>query len=95
VSEVKISAKINILPHEKEAIQRVITEYASAVKKFGPFHSAHEGFAVLKEEVDELWEEVKAKKRDKKNLEKEATQVAAMGLRFLIDTCLNTNDKFK
>ena len=32
-------------------------EYANAVKEWGYNHSAHEGYAVLREEVDELLEE--------------------------------------
>ena len=51
------------------------------------FRSAHEGFAVLKEEVDELWAEIKANDRDDDRIRAEAVQVAAMALRFLEDVC--------
>jgi len=46
-------------------------------------NSAHEGYAVLQEEVDELWDDVKHD-----NLPgalDEALQVAAMGVRFIYD----------
>ena len=43
--------------------------------------------AVIKEELDELWDLVKTKGVTKKQLEKEAVQVGAMALRFLIDCC--------
>ena len=64
-------------------------ELAFATEKFGSFHSAHEGFSVLKEEVDELWDEVKAKQgqRDLNKMRKEAIQVAAMAMRFVLDIC--------
>lgn len=69
----------------------VANELDAATTKFGPFHSAHEGYAVLKEEVDELWDEVKAKQgvRDLGNMRKEAIQVAAMAMRFVVDICDN------
>lgn len=63
----------------------VICELAEAQAKFPPFNSAHEGYAVLKEEVDELWQEVKHGSRHRQR--EEATQVAAMAVRFLIDVC--------
>lgn len=49
------------------------------------FNSAHEGFAVLKEEVDELWDHVKVnqKRRDLPAMRAEAIQVAAMALKFV------------
>lgn len=52
-------------------------------------NSAHEGYAVLLEEVDELWEHVKVKqgKRDIAAMRKEAVQVAAMAIRFMLDVC--------
>jgi hypothetical protein len=46
------------------------------------FNSTHEGFAVLKEEVDELWDEVK-QDGSKRELQAEAVQVAAMAIRFI------------
>lgn len=51
------------------------------------FNSAHEGFAVLKEEVDELWDEVRTKDRDFQQMRKEAIQVAAMAIRFVEEVC--------
>jgi hypothetical protein len=61
----------------------VRTELYMATSEFGPFSSPHEGFAILKEEVDELWDDIKANK-DPRN---EAIQVAAMAVRFLMDCC--------
>ena len=53
---------------------------------FPPFHSAHEGYAVLLEEVDELWDEIKGNKKPGayERMRKEAIQVGAMVLRFLV-----------
>lgn len=67
----------------------VLREYRAASYKFPPFNSAHEGFAVLDEERDELWEEVKGNKRDGayNRMRAEAIQVAAMAIRFVIDVC--------
>lgn len=60
------------------------------LEKFGKFRNAHEGYAVLLEEVDELWEEVKKNqfKHPERNalIQKEAIQVAAMALRIAIET---------
>lgn len=62
-------------------------EYMVASKNFPPFNSAHEGFAVLKEEVDELWDEVKGHDGPERSrrMREEAVQVAAMAIRFLMD----------
>jgi hypothetical protein len=65
------------------AIDAVITELYAATAEFGPFASAHEGYAVILEELDELWQEVKHGSRARAR--EEAVQVAAMALRFLID----------
>lgn len=67
---------------------RATGEWGRAVKQHPQgFRSAHEGFAILKEEVDELWAEVIRHDRDPAALKKEAIQVAAMALRFLSDVC--------
>lgn len=68
------------------AVQR---EVARAKSKFLPFNSAHEGFAVLWEEVDELWDEVRKNQRvrDKALMRTEAIQVAAMAVRFVMEVC--------
>jgi hypothetical protein len=73
----------------QKIIADVTYEWANASAKFAPFNSAHEGFAILNEEVDELWDEVKLKQgtRATEDLRAEAIQVAAMAIRFIYDVC--------
>lgn len=74
-------------------MEAVLSELERAQKKCPePFNSEHEGFAILKEEVDEMWEEVKgtgavSEAQRRQRLKKEAIQVAAMAMRFLIEVC--------
>lgn len=58
-------------------------EIIDASTKFPPFNSAHEGYAIILEEVDEMWESIK--ENDLQNAKEEAIQVAAMAIRFLLD----------
>lgn len=64
-------------------------EYKNASNKYPPFHSTHEGYAVIKEELDELWELVKANKgiNGHGDMGKECIQIAAMAIRFIKDLC--------
>lgn len=65
------------------ALALVRAEVERAARKHPPFNSRHEGYAVLLEEVDELWEDVKADRYHPAIIE--AIQVAAMGVRFITD----------
>lgn len=59
-------------------------EHDKAKKKYpNNFNSNHEGYSVLKEEVDELWDEVKRKNPSKAQLREEAVQIGAMALRII------------
>jgi hypothetical protein len=71
------------------AILDVQDEARVATMNWPPMNSAHEGYAILLEEVDELWAHVKTnqKKRDLAAMRKEAIQVAAMALRFAAEVC--------
>ena len=66
------------------AVAAVRDEYAEAKGKFKDFNSDHEGFAVILEELDELWEAIKKNKSNGRKRD-EAVQVAAMAIRFLTD----------
>lgn len=67
-----------------ELVKLMKIEYTKAVDKFGPFQSNHEGYAIIKEEVDELWDGIK-KNDNKLALKEEALQIAAMAIRFCVD----------
>lgn len=70
-------------------IREVQKEVNNAVKTWPAFNSAHEGLAVLEEEVKELRDHVytKQKNRDLEAMQKEAIQVAAMAVRFADEVC--------
>lgn len=58
-------------------------ELRKAVERYPPFNSTHEGYAIILEEVDELWDEVKANQQ--RRAIDEALHVAAMAVRFVVD----------
>ena len=72
-----------------EAVGEMARELKRATDMHGNFNSAHEGYAVILEELDELKEHVwmRAEKRDKEVMRKEAIQVAAMAMRFVLEVC--------
>jgi hypothetical protein len=66
-------------------LNEVFAEIKKAIKGHGPMHSGHEGFAVIREELDELWDEVKADRGKQASARTEAIQVAAMAVRYVLD----------
>jgi hypothetical protein len=60
-------------------------EYKEANSEFHNFNSYHEGIATIREEFEELWDEVKKKNPDKEKLRKECIQIGAMVIKFIID----------
>lgn len=76
-------------------MNRVFNELRSAQANYPAFNSLHEAYSVLREEMDELWEEVRKKQKvgSEVNLERvagarrEGIQVVAMALRLLLDCC--------
>lgn len=70
-------------------LAQVQVEVERAEANWPAFNSAHEGYAIMLEEVDELWSHVKTnqKRRDIEAMRAEAIQVAAMALRFVRDVC--------
>ncbi len=66
-----------------ELMMQITDEFTEATNKFGAFNSTHEGYAVIQEELDELWDAVKS--NDPVKAIVEAKQVGAMALRFMYD----------
>jgi len=64
--------------HEAANQLRVVTE------AHGPFASAHEAVSIIREELDELWDEVRKKEgmRNRVTLRNEAIDIAVAALRF-------------
>jgi hypothetical protein len=78
----------------KEITHLIEEEYRRASRLHPPFNSPHEGFAILLEEIDELWEAVKMKECEpNRNLYmyEEAIQIGAMAIRFITD-CIENNE---
>ena len=69
----------------ERAIALVVREFLRASRKHKPMNSPHEGWAVIAEELDELWDEVKADRGRAHSGLEEAIHVSAMGLRYVLD----------
>ncbi|MCK9281558.1 MAG: hypothetical protein M0P71_13110 [Melioribacteraceae bacterium] len=71
------------------ALKSIEDEFYRASDLFPELHSNHEAYAVIKEELDELWDEIKKSKdlRGSELIRKELIQVGAMVVRYLNDLC--------
>lgn len=80
-----------MLEPNRDRIQEIAREVAAEVWrascKHKPMNSAHEAYGVIKEELDEFWDEVKLKseERSSENLRTELIQTAAMCIRAIND----------
>ncbi len=72
---------------------QIENEIDQSRRQHGVFSGSHEGYAVILEEVEELWEQVKRKQRDFKKMEKECIQIAAMAIKFIEDVCEKENPR--
>lgn len=71
----------------RQAAVDIVEEILKARKAHGPIASAHEGYAVMLEEMDEVKEHVwiKQKRRDQSKLRKELVQLAAMAVAMIVE----------
>ena len=71
-------------------LEDILCELQSARRWNISLNSVHEAYAVILEELDEFWEEVrkKSENREKELMYKELVQVAAMCLRAIHDLSL-------
>lgn len=85
----------NLFVREDAVLSEVHQEFLRASTVYKPFNTFHEGYAIIKEELDELWDEIKSthyNRRDgndelNREIRKEAIQVAAMAIRLVVDLC--------
>lgn len=63
----------------------VLNELEKAISKHKKMNSPHEAYAVLLEEMDEFWDEVKKQTHNKSLMYKELLQISAMAQRAIID----------
>ena len=75
----------------REDLMREIDAELHRAKNLHPdMQTNHDGYATILEEMDELWEEIKATKSSRESnakMRKEAVQLAAMACRFITDRC--------
>ena len=69
----------------------VLKEFTRAEEMHAPLNSLHEAYAVLYEEMDELWEEVRLKHGQRNSVRQyeELIQVAAMCMRTVVNLKLD------
>lgn len=71
-------------PQVMDTLDEVFAEVKRSLDKHGGFRSGHEGYAVLLEEVDELWEEIKNDNSGGVEARTEAIQIAAMAVKYAV-----------
>lgn len=87
-------ARAGYNPDDIAVVMRLIEiELVKGLLKHKGMQSPHEGYAVILEEVDELWDEVKSDNAP--NALHEVAQVGAMAARFLLDLSAPMMIKFE
>ena len=76
---------------EDKVITDFCVEINFGIEKFGDYRSYHEAYAVILEEVDELWDELKKKDKDILAVYSEAIQVAATAYRLAEEVRLHAS----
>lgn len=81
-------------PAGAQFITDVAGEFQFAEREHDPLNSFHEAYAVILEELEEFWDEVKKKRRERDCdlLRAELVQVAAMCLRTAINLHLRRGE---
>lgn len=69
----------------RDVLQELFVELEHAITKHEPMNSAHEGSSVIREEFEELWDHVKEDTGYTAGARKEALQVAATAIRYILD----------
>lgn len=73
-----------------DLVEKIQSNLNLACEKFPPLHSHHETYAVIKEELDEYFEQVRRIKPDftpEEKLRHELEDIASMAIRGIIDLC--------
>lgn len=82
---------VNVTPVNDERLRGILAtvkaEVRRAANNHAALHSSHEGYSVILEEVDELWDEVRRKRanRSLQRMREECIQIAATAVRFIHD----------
>lgn len=66
-------------------LSKVRAEVLRAQAKHPKMNSPHEGHSVIREELEELWDHVKADTGQTPDARKEAIQVACTAVRYVLD----------
>jgi len=75
---------LEIVGNGAKVVSDICEEIQKAMMINPLFTSPHYGYAIILEELDELWDEVKKREPDLKNMRAEAVQVAAMAMKFIM-----------
>lgn len=74
---------------QADALQHILTdihtEIVKARVKHPPMNTPHEGSSVIREEFEELWEHVRADTGQTPEARKEAIQLAAMAVMYVLE----------
>ena len=96
----KISKEITMKRHQNKWLSLsqgadldslIELELYKALERYGPFASAHELAATLREEFEEFWDSVKAQDPDPGEL----LQICAVAKRGIIELCQQARDEMK
>ena len=71
--------------HPEGVLDEILAEYRKAREKHKPMINHHEAKAVIEEEFDEMWDEIKVDNHPRAR--KEAVQLAAMVLAYIVEVC--------